>query len=123
MRNDHFLLVDDNDGCRDSLGFSLSTNDHVVHLAPDGAIALELAKRQPFGLLITDFEMPGMNGVELFKQIRQLQPAIEGILVSGEMTEARTNAALDAGMLAAFHKLFDHSELLALVSATCRRAS
>jgi DNA-binding NtrC family response regulator len=83
----------------------------------------KLSDRQAVGLLISDFDMPGTNGVELFQQIRQVQPEIDGILVSGEKTASRRTAALDAGMLTAVHKLFDCSELLALIATTCRQAA
>lgn len=57
--------------------------------ATDGHSALSLAKLHSFDILITDFDMPDMNGVNLFRQVKEIQPAIEGILMTGDLTEMR----------------------------------
>jgi DNA-binding NtrC family response regulator len=123
MHNNHILFVDDDAACRDAMGSCLSSQGQSFQKAQDATSALGLAQRQPFGLLISDFDMPGMNGVELFKEIRKVQPEIEGILISGDLTDSRKSAALEAGMMAAFHKPLELPELFALVATTCRRAA
>jgi CheY-like chemotaxis protein len=81
--NTHVLLVDDNrDGllARKALleeqGFDITT-------ATSGEEALEVFAKGKFDMLITDFKMPKMNGIELIRRVRPLQPALAIILLSG----------------------------------------
>ena len=79
----HLLLVDDNrDGmlARKSL---LEEQGFVITTATNGEEAFEALSKGKFNLLITDFRMPKLNGVELIRRIRPLQPALPIILLSG----------------------------------------
>jgi CheY-like chemotaxis protein len=77
------LLVDDN-----KLGLSarkalLEEQGYRVTTAASGEAALELFRRVRFDLVITDFKMPGMNGIELIRAIRTERPAVPIVLISG----------------------------------------
>jgi CheY-like chemotaxis protein len=77
------LLVDDN-----KLGLSarkslLEEQGYRVITATSGEAALELFRSIPFDLVITDFKMPGMNGIELIHHIRTERPGVPIILISG----------------------------------------
>jgi CheY-like chemotaxis protein len=72
---------------------------HRITIASTAEDALELFTRQPFELLITDFKLPKMNGVELTAQIRKVRADIPVILISGftdalGLNEATTGADL-----------------------------
>jgi CheY-like chemotaxis protein len=91
------LLVDDNKlglaarkSVLEELGYGITT-------AVEGKEALEQFAREKFDLVITDYKMPRMNGVELIKKIRELSPGVPIIMISGYaealgMTEANTGA-------------------------------
>jgi len=79
----HLLLVDDNQNgllARKSL---LEEQGFVITTATNGEEAFDALSKGKFDLLITDFRMPKMNGVELIRRIRPLQPALGVILLSG----------------------------------------
>ena len=79
----HLLLVDDNrDGllARKAL---LEEQGFVITTAMNGEEAFEALTKGKFNLLITDFRMPRLNGVDLIRRIRPLQPALAIILLSG----------------------------------------
>jgi CheY-like chemotaxis protein len=79
----HLLLVDDNQNgllARKSL---LEEQGFAVTTAKNGEEAFEALSNGKFDLLITDFRMPKMNGIELIRRIRPLQPALPVILLSG----------------------------------------
>ena len=79
----HLLLVDDNrDGllARKAL---LEEQGFVITTATNGEEAFDALSKGKFNLLITDFRMPLMNGVELIRRIRPLQPVLPIILLSG----------------------------------------
>jgi CheY-like chemotaxis protein len=91
------LLVDDNrqgliarKSLLQELGYNISTATH-------GEEALELFSRQHFDLVVTDYKMPRMDGIELIKRIRSAQSGVRIILLSGfveplGLTEQSTGA-------------------------------
>ncbi len=65
------LVVDDSPSMRQMINLTLTKAGHSVVEAPDGAQALTLAKSLVPNLVISDINMPKMNGIELLKAIRQ----------------------------------------------------
>ena len=66
------LVVDDSTTMRQMVAFTLSSAGHDVTEAPDGSQALTKAKQKKFDLVITDVNMPGMNGIDLVQSLRAL---------------------------------------------------
>ncbi len=64
------LIVDDEPLACGMLARLLSAYGHQVDTAQDGATALELVEQNSYGLAVIDYNMPGMNGVELFRRLR-----------------------------------------------------
>ncbi len=78
-------IVDDNRDITDFLTFLLSDEGRLVHAFnhPKDAIAhLEASQSKP-ALLITDYNMPTMNGVELHQKAQEFSPAIKTVVISG----------------------------------------
>ena len=78
------LIVDDEDAILSVLQKSLGKigEDYHVVTAPDGFAALEQLKKHSFDLVVTDYKMAGMNGMELLGKIREEQPATRVILMT-----------------------------------------
>ncbi len=66
------LAVDDSNSMRQMVSFTLKQAGHTVTEAVDGVEALELAKKSSFNLVISDVNMPRMDGISLIKQLRTL---------------------------------------------------
>lgn len=66
------LVVDDSTTMRQMVAFTLTSAGHDVTEAPDGSQALAKAKQKKFDLVITDVNMPGMNGIDLVQSLRAL---------------------------------------------------
>jgi len=66
------LVVDDSTTMRQMVAFTLTSAGHEVVEAPDGNQALATAKTRKFDLVITDVNMPGMNGIDLVQSLRAL---------------------------------------------------
>lgn len=76
------LVVDDEQLIRSSLAEFLEQEGFAVETAPDGAMALKLADAAPFDLVLTDIQMPGMDGVEVLERLQQRNPETFVILVT-----------------------------------------
>jgi CheY-like chemotaxis protein len=77
------LLVDDN---RDGLLVRkaiLEEQGFVITTAVNGEEALEVFAKGKFDLMVTDFKMPKLNGIELIRRVRPLDPALAIVLISG----------------------------------------
>src|ERR1041385_4650476 len=68
--NGQILIVDDDATSRRMLVRSLTTAGYYCHESKNGIEALELIRTAPPSLLLLDFEMPGMDGAEVLKQLR-----------------------------------------------------
>jgi len=66
------LAVDDSNSMRQMVSYTLKQAGHDVTEAADGVEALELAKKSNFSLVISDVNMPKMDGISLIKQLRTL---------------------------------------------------
>jgi len=86
-----------------------------VDIAHDARTAEELTRQHSYGLVITEYSLPGINGVELFRRLRALRGELDGILLSGQTTIDVVYAAIDAGMLHVLPKPTDLRELVSLV--------
>jgi len=116
------LVVDDEPQITRVLRTSLQSNGHDVTVAQDGADALaKFAKAQP-ELVITDLAMPGMDGIELTREIRG-RSQIPIIVLSVRNQDNAKVAALDEGADDYITKPFSIQELLARVRVQSRRLS
>ena len=78
------LVVDDEDGVREFVNRTLQIVGHRTTVAASGPSALAIAESEtPFDLLVTDLRMPGMNGDELARRIRQRHPEVRVLYLTG----------------------------------------
>lgn len=82
-RSLHVLVVDDEPMVRDVIAEYLAVDGHTCEIAPDGQEGLEKFYQGDFDLVITDNAMPGMNGIQLANQIKQIAPEIPVIMLTG----------------------------------------
>jgi len=107
------LVVEDDDQVRAVLRRMLSTAGYRLLLARDGAEALSIAESNDFDLLLTDLAMPGMQGTEVARSVRERRPHLPVLLMSGY---ARGLDELDPSH-SVLLKPFGEAELLTAVRA------
>ena len=98
----HVLVVDDHGVVREFLADVLRAGGHRVTLAASGDEALEVARKDPPDVLLTDLSMRGMDGQELIRRIREDHPAVVPVVITGFGTVQRT---VDLMRLGAFDVL------------------
>lgn len=89
------LLVDDEQDVREMLRDALKLKGHNVHIAASADEALKLAKERNYDVAVIDFVLPGKRGLDLVHDLREQQPFMRSIIISGQID----HDALDAGTL------------------------
>ncbi|MCK5542156.1 MAG: response regulator [Desulfobacterales bacterium] len=83
MENCKILLVDDEAGIRNVLKITLESSGYDVCLASDGETGLKTFIQEKPCIVVTDIKMPGIDGIELLKRIKNLNPETEVIVITG----------------------------------------
>jgi len=112
------LTVDDAATMRKMIAFTLKSAGHEILEAGDGAEALALLKTRPADLVITDVNMPNMDGITLTRELRAL-PAFKSIpiiLLTTESAPEKKAAGKAAGATGWIVKPFQQEQLLAVVA-------
>jgi len=76
------LVVDDDLGMRDLLEIMLTQEDYEVACCGDPDKALQRVQKEQFDLVITDLKMPKMDGIEFLKQVKEVKPETQVILIT-----------------------------------------
>jgi CheY-like chemotaxis protein len=110
------LLVDDDDSARRSTSALLTAIGYKVLLATGGKEALELYKqdREQIDLVLLDTIMPGMDGVETYRRLKEIEPEVRVLLMSGytkDMVEEQVKELLERGWGGFLKKPFSLQEL------------
>jgi two-component system, NtrC family, response regulator PilR len=109
------LVVDDERSMREMLAILLEREGYEAVEAKNGQEALQLFETSVFDLVISDIQMPGINGIELLARIKKLAPEVPVLMITAFATAEQ---AVDAIKLGAFHyftKPFNNDEIRALV--------
>ncbi len=103
------LLVDDNIQFRSIIAEILKDDDEgfSVSVSGDGVAALESLKIEQFDILITDINMPRMDGIALFHKVRELYPQLPVVIISGFVHDSLSDRLLSEGAFHVFRKPFD----------------
>ena len=114
------LIIEDEDRIRQFLQRGLSFEGYRVDAAADGNAGLELARENPPDLVLLDIMLPGIDGIEVCRRLRQVSEVPVLMLTAKEAIEDRV-AGLDAGADDYLVKPFAFDELVARVRALLRR--
>jgi CheY-like chemotaxis protein len=117
------LLVDDNRAACNMLAKCLSVFGYQADVAYDGPAALKLVEQKRYGLTISDYQMPGMNGVELFRCMRRLWADLPGVLLTGLSKAAVESSAAEAGIQNVLSKPTSFQELIPIIEQELSRAT
>jgi len=114
------LVADDEPAIRRLLRTSLSSQGYQVLEAEDGQSALNMLRRNAVDVLVLDLGLPGMDGFEVIRQLREQRAAVPIIVLSSRTDETGKVRALDLGADDYVTKPFGMDELLARLRAAVR---
>ena len=107
------LLVDDDPVYSEYLRRVLSSGGFAVVSESDAAAALARVRAEPWDLLITDIELPGMNGIELLKRVRELVPDLPVAVLTGHASVDYAVSALRGAAAEFLRKPIGRANLVA----------
>ncbi len=117
-----FLLVEDDELVGSMVRINLEAEGHVVQWHTDGREGLAAATSQPFDLILLDISLPGINGLEVLKTIRQREIGTPVLMLTAQADVSSKVKALQLGADDYLAKPFDVSEMIARVHALIRRS-
>lgn len=107
------LLVDDDDDFRNLLAERLRMRHLEISAARSGPEAIAAIERQGFDVVVLDLRMPEMDGIEVLRRIKEIQPRVEVVLLTGY---ASMESGIDGMRLGAFDYLVKPCEIEELIS-------
>ncbi|WP_096153687.1 MULTISPECIES: response regulator transcription factor [Bacillus] len=116
------LVVDDEDRIRRLLKMYLERENYVIEEADNGSSALELAFNNDYDLILLDIMMPGMDGIEVCKELRE-KKATPVIMLTAKGEEANRVQGFEVGTDDYIVKPFSPREVVLRVKALLRRSS
>jgi DNA-binding response OmpR family regulator len=114
------LVVEDEAVLRETLQYNLARQGYQVHVAPDGRSALEVARKERPDLILLDLMLPGIDGLEVCRILRQ-EMNIPILMLTAKAEEVDKVVGLEVGADDYITKPFSMRELLARVKAALRR--
>ncbi len=121
MEERNILIVEDEPKIADTLKFGLAENGYEVDVAYDGLIAKRMVMSNPYNLVVLDINLPGINGYELCKIIREYNPQVPVIILTALSALNDKIEGYDAGADDYVIKPFEFRELLMKIRALLRR--
>jgi two-component system response regulator PilR (NtrC family) len=91
------LVVDDEQEVRDTLSSVLENLDYIPYVASNGVEALEIIKKEPIDVVLSDLYMPEMDGIELLKRVRSMDKKIVFLMITAHPTIETAVEAIKKG--------------------------
>ena len=119
-RTAHVLLVDDEPNLLRVLKRGLEHNGLEVTAVGDPRVAIDTLRQDPdqFDSIVTDFGMPGLNGIEMARLVRSIRADLPILLYSGFLDDKETSDATEAGVTQILNKPIHAAQLAAAIRAS-----
>jgi DNA-binding NtrC family response regulator len=115
------LVIDDDVSTLDLMDFQLKSENFEVMTAKSGTKALELVNENEFDIILTDLNLPDINGIEMVKKCKQISPNTEIIMITGFGSTEKAIEATKAGAFYYVEKPIEFEELLVLIDKAIDR--
>ena len=114
------LVVDDMKGMRLTLAVTIEEMGYDVTGVEDGYQAIDAVKKAHFDLIFMDIKMPGINGVQTFREVKKISPGTVVVMMTGFAVEDLVKEALEEGASSVIYKPFDLEKVISLVQSVLK---
>jgi two-component system NtrC family response regulator len=111
MKDYNILVIDDEAAQRDVLTGYLKKKGYKIFSASSGQEGIEIVKNNPVDIILSDFKMPDLNGIEVLEQIKKINPEISFVIVTAYGTVENAVKAMRLGAFDYISKPVDLDEL------------
>ena len=111
------LLVDDEEGFVDILTKRLARRNITTAKAYNGVDGIQLLMKSPFDVAVVDLKMEGMDGIELLKVFKNMDPKLPVIILTGHGSEQASREGIALGAFDYLSKPYDLEKLIAKIEA------
>ena len=115
MAGERILVVEDEEGMREFLNILLAKEGYDVTTCECGAEAIEKFKEQNFHLVVTDIKMPGIDGIEVLTRIKEIEPTVPVIIMTGYASMETAIEAVNKGAYSYLRKQTSNDEIKQIV--------
>jgi two-component system response regulator AtoC len=115
------LLVEDDQNALDGLAHILQDEGYAVKAVDDGETALQEIKQDEYDMLLTDLKLPGIDGLELYREVKGISPDIAAIVVTAFGTVRTAVVAMKEGVYDYITKPIEVDELLIIIKNALNR--
>jgi len=109
------LIVDDDVGICETLSDIMEVKGYDAAIALDGYEAIQKVKEVAFDVILMDIKMPGINGVETFKEIKRVRPETAVVMMTAYAVEDLIGEALREGAYGVLYKPFEMERMIGLL--------
>ena len=109
------LIVEDDDDLREALAASLRDEGYHVLWAGDADEAIKNVKAHKVNIVFMDICLPDMNGVEVYKAIKKIQPTATTVMMTGFFVQDLVDTAISAGAYDILYKPFTMDDILKMI--------
>lgn len=117
------LVVEDEKGIANFIKDGLEEENFAVDVSPDGNNGLQMALSNEYDLILLDWMVPGISGIEVCRQIRKINNSVPIIFLTAKDTVQETVFGLEAGANDYIRKPFEFEELLVRIRVQLRTKS
>jgi len=121
MKTKPILIVDDEKNIRLTLSQAIEALDIQTHTAVNGEEALGMLTERPYSLILLDLKMPGMDGMEVLRKVRERHPEIKIIIITAHGSIDSAIEAMKLGAVDFIQKPFAPKEIRELISDVLAR--
>ncbi len=115
MGKTNILVVDDLKSIRLTLGVILEQEGHSVVTVENGYQAIEAVRKAHFDAIFMDIKMPGIDGVQTFREVKKIDPKATVIMMTAYSVEDLVKESLEEGAYAVVYKPFDIDRIIAII--------
>lgn len=121
MKKTNILIVDDEIDLLETLGDIFESKGYNVTMVEDGNKAIELLRKKYFDIILMDLKMPGISGLDSFREVKNLHPSAAIIMMTAGSVREEIKEAMGAGVDAVVDKPFNVKKLVATIESILER--